>query len=519
MTVVAAADGAERLVLAGDAPDSDVVELPTVGIDVGSATFHLAVSRVRLERRAQQLSSRYEVVAREVLLESPVMLTPYLDEETIDVDAVEEGVRRAYEEAGARPQDIESGVVLLTGRALARRNARVLAERLAGDSGRFVCAAAGHHFEAVLAAHGSGAVERSTSGVPVVAMDVGGATTKLALAVDGRVRSTAALVAGGRLLAWDESRRLVRAEAPAVQLGAAIGVPLRLGAVVEPSLIETVCEHMAAAVLAQLGGAAGQAGPVGQPLLLTPPFPPPPAGFEIVASGGVAEYFGTAPSADLGDLGPHLARALLGGLRGAGLDGRLRPGLERIRATVIGAAQFTTQVSGSTIRVGSEDVLPLHDVPVARPDMAIGPLVDRRAVAAAVRHALGRRLGGIAGRRAAALAISWEGPPEYRRLRALAEGIRDGADGTMDGHLLVVAVDRDIAASLGRILVEELGVDGRAVVCLDNLELGEFDHIDLGRPSRPANVVPVVVKSLLFDASPAPSDVTASTHLDQGGTS
>jgi ethanolamine utilization protein EutA len=38
----------------------------------------------------------------------------------------------------------------------------------------------------------------------------------------------------------------------------------------------------------------------------------------------------------------------------------------------------------------------------------------------------------------------------------------------------------------------------RAVIAIDGIELHPFDYVDIGPPVQPANVVPVVIKSLLF---------------------
>ncbi len=512
------------------APDSDVVELLTVGIDVGSATFHVSVSRVVLERRAQALSTRYDVVEREIVAVSPAAFTPYLTSDDIDAAAVDSAVRRAFAEAGVDPGEIDSGVVLLTGSALLRHNARALAERLAGTSGRFVCAAAGHHFEAVLAAHGSGAVARSmeTPG-PVVALDIGGATTKFALVSGGDVRATAAVAAGGRLLAWDRHRRLVRVEDAVVPLAEAVGADARLGRVIEPAQVDAICERMALAIVGQLdprlGVHLGVRVEGGGAALLTAPFPSPARPFEIVASGGVAEFFrspsglparashaggtegGTDDGADsaelgdlgdLGDLGPSLARALLLRLEHAGLGGGLQMGVERIRATVIGASQFSTQVSGSTVAVDPA-ALPLHHVPVVRPpfDLTSSEVIDPGAVAASLTAAVRRRFCGHDVPEVLAVSLRWQGDPTYARLRSVAEGLVAGQHG-VGVEQLVVALDSDVALSLGRIMRNELGVEPRDVLCLDAIELADLDYVDVGRPVEPAKVVPVVVKSLLF---------------------
>jgi hypothetical protein len=59
---------------------------------------------------------------------------------------------------------VDTGVVILTGEALRRRNAERIASVVAERAGDLVCATAGHHMEAMLAAYGSGAVLASYAG-------------------------------------------------------------------------------------------------------------------------------------------------------------------------------------------------------------------------------------------------------------------------------------------------------------------------------------------------------------------
>ena len=56
---------------------ADNVELTTVGIDIGSSTSHLMFARVHLQRLSTALSSRFVVVERNILWQSPILLTPY----------------------------------------------------------------------------------------------------------------------------------------------------------------------------------------------------------------------------------------------------------------------------------------------------------------------------------------------------------------------------------------------------------------------------------------------------------
>jgi len=163
--------------------------LRTVGIDIGSTTSHAMFAKLRLQRLADSLSSRYVVVEREILHRSPIVLTPYASAVAIDAAALGAHIAHWYADAGLSRDDVETGAVILTGAALERRNARELDELFAGEGGKFVCATAGHALEATLAAHGSGSVARSRRDhETILHVDVGGGTTKLARIEDGNDR-------------------------------------------------------------------------------------------------------------------------------------------------------------------------------------------------------------------------------------------------------------------------------------------------------------------------------------------
>jgi ethanolamine utilization protein EutA len=407
--------------------------LRTVGIDIGSTTSHAMFARLRLQRLADSLSSRYVVVERAVLHRSPIVLTPYSAGNTIDASALKAHVGSWYASAGLARDDVDTGAVILTGAALDRENARELADLFAGEGGKFVCATAGHALEATLAAHGSGSVARSRRDhETILHVDVGGGTTKLARIEDGVIVATTAIAAGAR------SREAGR----------------------DPAERRRIAGELADIIVAATRGERVPAA-----LQLLAPLPHAPGPDRITLSGGVSEYLAGRERADHGDLGRELAEAL------AARRGKLQAPLEvvadGIRATVIGASQFTVQVSGSTIGVGA--ALPLRNVPVVR-------------------------LGGeMRGSGPMALAVTWDGEPDHARIRALAERIAAATS----RRPLIVAIDGDIAATLGTLLRDELHFKGD-LVTLDGLELGDLDYIDVGTPIQPSGIVPVIVKSLVF---------------------
>src|SRR3954468_8773142 len=183
----------------------DHVTLTSVGIDIGSAGTQVIFSRINLRRYGEDLTSRYYVVSRETLYQSPVALTPYSSEERIDDAGLAKIIDAAYEASGLHPDNIDTGAVILTGEALRRENAQGIAKILSEQGGEFVCATAGHHMESLLAAYGSGASRVShEDGKRILNIDIGGGTTKLALVEKGHVVATAAFHVGGRLQVVDE---------------------------------------------------------------------------------------------------------------------------------------------------------------------------------------------------------------------------------------------------------------------------------------------------------------------------
>src|ERR1700745_2873325 len=105
----------------------DHVTLVTVGVDIGSAGTQVIFSRITLRRYGEDLTSRYYVVSRETLFQSPVALTPYASDERIDDVALGAIIEEAYSAAGVAPRGIDPGVVILTGDALRRGKAEAIA--------------------------------------------------------------------------------------------------------------------------------------------------------------------------------------------------------------------------------------------------------------------------------------------------------------------------------------------------------------------------------------------------------
>jgi ethanolamine utilization protein EutA len=479
----------------------DHVSLRSVGIDIGSSGTQVIFSRIKLRRMGEELSSRYFVVSRETLFQSPVSLTPYKSEELIDEAELASIIDQAFADAGLHPDDIDAGVVILTGEALRRENAKAIAGLLAEQRGEFVCASAGHHMESTLAAFGSGAARVShDTGKRVLNVDIGGGTTKLALVERGAAIATAALHVGGRLMVVDEAKRIVRLDPAGKRLAALAGFLWNRGDVVDAAAMERVAERMADAILASVA-ARPMPGDV-QELFLTEQLGPLDAVDGVMFSGGVAEYVYQRETRDFGDLGRLLGHALRAKLDAGALPWPLLPPGECIRATALGASEYSVQLSGNTIYISdTAALLPRRNLQVLQPAYVCGDRIDPDALARAIREHF-KAFDLVEGEHEAALALRWEGMPSHERIEGFALGIRRGLANTIArGMPVYVMVDGDIAQTLGAILRDEMGVESEILV-IDGVVLWDFDYIDLGRIRMPSQTVPVTVKSLVFGEDP-----------------
>ena len=470
----------------------DQVVLVSVGVDIGSSTSHLLFSRLELER----VDSRYVTTSREILHESEILLTPYRGDATIDERALGEFIEKQYVAAAIERSAVDTGALILTGVALERRNARAVADLFAQDAGRFVAVSAGDNLEAVMAAHGSGAIALSQRVGGVMNIDIGGGTTKVVVCRDGQADEVMAMDIGARLVAYDQEGAVTRVEAAAGRIADRAGVDLILGGQVSREQLQALAATMADIVLDEVGGR--EPGDPRRPseMLRTPPLRDTTGISAVTFSGGVAEFVHGRSSADFGDMGLLLAHELL--RRSGKLVAPVVETSAGIRATVIGASQHTVQVSGSTICVSPLEVLPVTNVPVVSPrfDWESDDVL-RESVRASLSDALARS-DQHAADGPVAIATRWEGSATFARLHAFAGGVTEAmTDHLSAGHPLILVFDGDIGGLVGLHLLEEMDISV-AVISIDGVDLREFDYVDIGELIASSGAVPLVIKSLVF---------------------
>lgn len=485
----------------------DNVVLHSVGIDIGSSGTQVVFSKIHMQRIADQLSTRYVVASCEVLYQSPIALTPYHSDSLIDAEKLGEIVDDAYRAAELAPDDIDAGAVILTGEALRRENAEAIAAMLAEHGGEFVCATAGHHMEAMLAVYGAGAARRSyETQTRILNIDIGGGTTKLALVERGELKWTAAIHLGGRLIVVDDQNTLTRLDPAGHAHAHNAGFDWQLGDRVGRDQLQRVAEWMAEELFALLGGKKDA-----HALLLTEPLGSLDRLDGIMFSGGVGEFVYGRERRDFGDLGKLFGNAIAERLQHGDFPAPLLPAGECIRATALGASEYTMQLSGGTNFVSNPGaLLPRKNLPVVPLTSAVGEdIIEADEVQAALTSALARH-DVQEGGQDYAISLHWRGAPSYERVSTLARGLLAALPNAVrDRRPIYLVVDGDIAQTLGQLIKQDLQLPGELLV-IDGVSLWGFDFVDLGRIRMPSLTIPVTIKSLMFGADLRMSDVAVS---------
>ena len=484
--------------LDADSKALESVAFVSMGIDIGSSGTQIVFTRLEMRGPGEHRALRRQAKSRETLYLSPIVMTPFHDDGRIDETRLRGSIAAAFRAANLTPDDIETGALILTGEAAKRTNAHVIAHVIAEDVGELVCAVAGDHMEAMLAAYGSGAVEASRAGATrrILNIDIGGATTKLALVEDGRVIATAALAIGGRPIVVDRNDCVTRCDPMGTEHARRAGVALTKGNVAPRAALAAIAQTMADALAQALTARPLPADITA--LFVTDAIHDLGALDGVMFSGGVGEYVYRRETRDFGDLGRLLGLSLRRRLDEGALPWPLLPAGECIRATVFGASEHSLQVSGQTIHISNHAaLLPRRNLPILHPPFDFGEAIDPAALAGAIiAHRAQFDRGGSEA--VFGLALRWRNAPDYGRIRALAEGIAEGmGDIIAHGGPLYIMLEGDVALSLGAILRDEMRV-ASALLVIDAIVLRDFDFVDIGRLRLPSYVVPVTIKSLFF---------------------
>ncbi|TFH09571.1 MAG: hypothetical protein E4H14_04230, partial [Candidatus Thorarchaeota archaeon] len=349
-----------RIVQVYDQPDN--LKMLSVGIDVGSSTTHLVFSRLTLsrERSFTNPTNRFQLVDRQIVYESNIIFTPFLDRYTIDIEAIVDFCKEEYRKAGITPDMVETGAVIVTGETAKKKNADEIVLRLSSESGKFVSASAGPNYESVLGAMGSGILDISLeTRRTILHADIGGGTSNLAIVSDGHIHSTACSNVGGRLLGIDKDFKIWRIDEPTNFLMQELGMTYKIGDVILEEDARTIAREYARALFEVMQGPAESK--IAKELMMTDDLDFSIPIDAVSFSGGVAELiYGSEERFD--DIGVYLAEEIKSLIDELGWS-VVEPD-NKIRATVIGAGAFTLSVSGSTCYFDKGIEFPIKNIPI-----------------------------------------------------------------------------------------------------------------------------------------------------------
>jgi ethanolamine utilization protein EutA len=169
---------------------------------------------------------------------------------------------------------------------------------------------------------------------------------------------------------------------------------------------------------------------------------------------------------------------------------------ETIRATVVGAGSHTTEISGSTITY-TEESFPIKNIPILKlawADESESDEVLARAISDKLNwFKLNNDLQKVA------IALEGKKSPSFLEVQKYARGLHKGMAELLEmEYPLIVIVHHDMAKVLGQTLYALLDYN-KDVVCIDSVQVDNGDYIDIGKPIAGGKVLPVVIKTLVFN--------------------
>ena len=476
--------------------------LISVGIDVGTTTTQVIFSNITIENMSSGARvPEFKIVGKEIFYKGKIHFTPLRSNTEIDETALKEIIEREYKNAGINPDDIDSGAVIITGETARKENAQNISKVLSGYAGEFVVATAGPDLEGIIAGKGSGAAKLSYENNDIVAnFDIGGGTTNIAVFSQGEPIDTTCLDLGGRLLRFDKSGLVEYISPKLADICKEINVSLEKGKRYPDEVIRKICRYMAE-ILLEVSGARPRSRLL--ELTLSPKSTALRLDYKIDRvsfTGGVADYiYNNQSETDLykfGDIGILLGYEIKAILND--FASKVIMPEETIMATVVGAGTQTMDISGSTISYSQSATLPLKNIPIIeiteKEERVNEEELEKTIMAKLQWYCLETQ------KQKVALFLKGERNVSFEKVTSLSKVIaKVWEEFYPHGEEVIVVIENDMAKVLGQSISRKLSNKQREVVCIDGIKVSSGDYIDIGKPIGNGSVLPVVIKTLVFN--------------------
>jgi len=483
----------------------------SAGIDIGTSTTQLIFSRLVIQNISGfGMIPKIEIIDKEIIYRSKIYFTPLISDHEINAAEVKEIILEEYRKAGMKPENISTGAIIITGETSRKRNAKEVVHALSDIAGDFVVATAGPNLESVLAGKGSGAAKLSLeTGKLVANLDIGGGTTNICYFQNGIAVDTACLDIGGRLIKISEGK-ITYISLKMQQLLENLDISLALGerVIENKSHIENkscIENNRSTEKLYRITDCMVNL--LEQSISFIPQTPlldyiktnqlisctrMPDI---ITISGGVADCVKSKID-DIfayGDIGVILGEAI----RNSSLImERLYEHIdETMNATVVGAGNYSMEVSGSTIEYRN-CVFPLKNIPIVYIEMTQENLPEFHIE---IKKAMELYQEEEKTKVQTALAFNGIKCPSFIQIEKMADEIIKGMEEELKmDQVLILVLQEDIAKALGQAIKRALPRE-QALLCIDHIVCHTGDYIDIGAPIASGKVVPIVIKTLIFN--------------------
>ncbi|MFW5961374.1 MAG: ethanolamine ammonia-lyase reactivating factor EutA [bacterium] len=469
----------------------------SIGIDIGTSTTQVVFSEITIENMASGFTvPRINIIDKKVIYKSDIYLTPLISQTEIDGEKIKIIIEAEYQKAKISKTMVSTGAVIITGETARKENASLISEQLSDFAGDFVVATAGPDLESIIAGKGAGAAKLSKEkNAVVINFDIGGGTTNISVFDSGEVIDTACFDIGGRLIVFNQEKKVSYVSKKIKKLAAEIGIRVEENILITQSDLEKIAEKMAD-ILAEII-IAGEKNDLYKYLITNHDLKRDYNIDYISFSGGVADYIkNDSKDMDIykfNDLGIILARKIS--------ESKLFKSHnvfkadETIRATVVGAGSHTTNISGSTITY-TDDIFPLKNIPIIKINKA-----EENSSAEEMIKTIKRKLDWFdleEGSQTVALALAGKKNFTFKEIQKLAEIIINGMQVIIEKNFpLIIILENDAAKVLGQTINKILSKKEN-IVSVDSIKVSNGDYIDIGKPLAKGKVLPVIIKTLIF---------------------